>query len=297
KIDGRKLQATLVLFQAQSYRIRVEDAYGFRNTPITYQLRVKPACFPPVDPLRPTEHSEINGDETLALEYTARDDFGIGEIALVTKVGDREDKTILQKDESKRLIMRDQYNWDLGKLGLREGEEAVFFLQAFDNDTISGPKIGTSRSVRLKLKNLKGEHQQVADMIRDLNQRMVDLLADHLEKPAPGEKPTTQSKELDNKFDQKLADALKQTEEIMRRSEQDRMSDFATWSDLEALKRNLEFTKDDLLKKQQQATNDEDKLKSHDQIAAELERMSLLSEDMGNRLKAQELASKAQDLA
>ena len=115
KIDGRKLQATLVLFQAQSYRIRVEDAYGFRNTPITYQLRVKPDGFPTVDLLRPTEDLEINGDETLALEYTARDDFGIGEIALVAKVGDREDKIILQKDESKRLIMRDHYNWDLGK--------------------------------------------------------------------------------------------------------------------------------------------------------------------------------------
>ena len=297
KIDGRKLQANLVLFQSQTYRIEVEDVHGFKNSPITYELRVKPDGFPTVDLLRPTEDLEINGDEILSLEYSARDDFGIAEVTLITKIGDREEKLTLQKDDVKKLIVRDQFKWDLGKLALRDAEEAVFFLQVFDNDTISGPKIGTSRSVRLKLKNLKGEHQQVADMIRDLNQRMVDLLADHLEKPAPGEKPTTQSKELDNKFDQKLADALKQTEEIMRRSGQDRMSDFATWSDLEALKRNLEFTKDDLLKKQQQATNDEDKLKSHDQIAAELERMSLLSEDMGNRLKAQELASKAQDLA
>src|SRR6185503_3318097 len=87
KIDGRKLQANFVLFQAQSYRIRVEDNYGFRNTPIAYELRVKPDGFPTVDLLRPTEDLEINGDETLALEYTARDDFGIGEIALVTKVG------------------------------------------------------------------------------------------------------------------------------------------------------------------------------------------------------------------
>jgi len=295
KIDGRKLQANFVLFQAQSYRIRVEDNYGFRNTPIAYELRVKPDGFPTVDLLRPTEDLEINGDETLALEYTARDDFGIGEIALVTKVGDREDKTILQKDESKRLIMRDQYNWDLGKLGLREGEEAVFFLQVFDNDTISGPKIGTSRSVRLKLKNLKGEHQQVADMVRDLNNRMVDLLADHLERPSPGEKPAVPL-DNDKKFEQNLADALKRTEDVMRQTEKDRMSDFATWSDLEALKRNLEYTQNELLKKQEQAATAEDKLKAHDQIAGELERMSLLSEDIGKRLKAQELASTAQDL-
>ena len=210
--------------------------------------------FPPSILLRPTEDLEINGDETLSLEYSARDDFGIGEIALITKVGDREDKISLQKEDAKRLILRDQYAWDLGKLGLRDGEEAVFFLQVFDNDTISGPKIGTSRSIRLKLKNLKGEHQQVADMVRDLNQRMVDLLADHLETPAPGEKPA--APELDKKFEQNLTDALKRTEDVMRQTEKDRMSDFATWTDLEALKRNLEFTKNELLKKQEQAAND-----------------------------------------
>ena len=297
KIDGRKLQANLVLFQAQSYRILVEDAQGFRNTPIRYELRVKPDGFPTIDLLRPTEDLEINGDETLSLEYSARDDFGIGEITLITKIGDREEKSVLQKDEAKRLILRDQYNWDLAKLGLRDGEEAVFFLQVFDNDTISGPKIGTSRSVRLKLKNLKGEHQQVAEMIRDLNNRMVDLLADHLETPPPGEKPATLPKDADNKLEKNLADALKRTEEVMRQTEKDRMSDFATWSDLEALKRNLEFTKDELLQKQQQAANADDRLKARDDIAAELERMSLLSEDIGKRLKAQELASTAQDLA
>ncbi len=297
KIDGRKLQANLVLFQSQSYRILVEDAHGFRNSPITYELRVKPDGFPTVDLLQPTEDLEINGDEILTLEYGARDDFGIAGVALIVKVGDREDKITLQKDEAKRLIVRDQYKWDLGRLALRESEDAVFFLQVFDNDTISGPKIGASRSIRLKLKNLKGEHQQVAEMIRDLNSRMVDLLADHLETPVPGEKPSAAAKELEKKFEQNLADARKRTEEIMRRAEKDRMSDFATWTDLEALKRNLEFTQEELLRKQEQAASIDEKLKTRDDIATELERMSLLSEDIGKRMKAQELASTAQDLA
>jgi hypothetical protein len=86
---------------------------------------------------------EINGDEVLNLEYSARDDFGISEINLIAKIGDREDKVRLQKDDNKRLVLRDQYKWDLNKLALRDGEEAIFFLQVFDNDTISGPKIGT----------------------------------------------------------------------------------------------------------------------------------------------------------
>ena len=298
KIDGKKLQGNLVLFQSQQYRILVQDAQGFRNSPIAYELKVKPDGFPTIDLLRPTEDLEVNGDEVLTLEYSARDDFGISEVNLVAKVRDREDKIRLQRDDARRLVLRDQFRWDLGKLPLADGgDEAVFHLEVLDNDTISGPKLGISRSLRLRLKNLKGEHQQVADMIRDLNNRMVDSLADHLETPLPGEKDFERAKEAEKKLEQNLAEALKRTEEVMQRAEKDRMSDFATWTDLEALKRNLQFTKDDLLKKQEQASSVDDKMKARDEISSELERMSLLSEDIGKRLKAQELASTAQDLA
>ena len=183
KIDGRKLQASFVLFQSQQYRLLVEDSYGFRNSPIAYDLKVKPDGFPTIEILQPREDMEIAGDEVLPLEYTARDDFGIGEINLVSRVGDREDKIRLQRDDARRLVLRDQFKWDLGKLALRDGDEAVFHLEVFDNDTISGPKIGNSQSIRLRLKNLRGEQQQVAEMIKDLNARMMDALANHLESP------------------------------------------------------------------------------------------------------------------
>jgi hypothetical protein len=296
KIDGRKIQANLVLFQTQRYRLVVEDAHGFTNSPIPYELQVKPDGFPTIDLLRPTEDIEINGDEILMLEYSARDDFGVGEVHLVAKMGAREEKLRLQKDDVKRLILRDQYRWDLGRLALRDGDEVVFHLQVLDNDTISGPKLGTSRAVRLRLKNLRSERQQVAELIRELNSRLLDSLADHLETPLPGEKEDGRAKEAYKNLDQNLAEGLKRTEEVMKLTEKDRMTDFATWSDLEALKRNLQFTKDELLKKQDNAPSAEEKIKARDEVSSELERMSLLSEDIGKRLKTQELASTAQDL-
>ena len=297
KIAGRKLQANLVLFQSQRYRIVVDDAFGFQNSPIAYELRAKPDGFPTIDLLAPTEDLEVNGDEVLPLEYSARDDFGIAEVNLVAKVGEREEKIRLEKDDAKRVILRGQFKWDLGKLGLREGEEALFYLQALDNDTISGPKLGSSKSLRLRLKNLKAEHRQIAQLIQDLNNRMVDALGDHLETPSPGDKNAPATSANEQKLEQTLADALKRTEEVLKRTEKDRMSDFATWSDLDALKRNLEFTKDELLQRQQQAKSAEDKLSARDDISSELERMSMLSEDIGKRLKAQEVAATAQDLA
>ncbi|HEX7226986.1 MAG TPA: DUF4175 family protein, partial [Candidatus Binatia bacterium] len=224
-------------------------------------------------------------------------DFGLAEVTLSVKVGEGQEKIRLQKDDARRSILRDQYRWDLGRLGLRDGEDALVNLEVTDNDTVSGPKLGSSRSIRLRLKNIKGEHQQIAEMVRELNSRMVDLLGDHLEKPLPEENNAPRAPDMNQKFEQNLAEALKQTEEVMRRTEKDRLSDFATWSDLEALKRNLQFTKEELLKKQEQAQSADDKLRARDEISSELERMSLLSEDISKRLKAQEMASTAQDLA
>lgn len=297
KIEGKKLQGNLVLFQSEKYRIEVEDPLGFHNDPIVYEIRVRPDGFPTVDLLRPTEDLEVNGDETLPLEFSARDDFGIQEISLIVKIGDREEKIPIYKEENKKLVLRERFDWDLNKLALGEGGEALYHLEALDNDTISGPKMGSSKTLRLRLKNLKGEHKQVAEMIRELSEQMVDLLGDHLEATPPSQKDArSREGSADRQLSQKADEAMKRIDEIMQRSKEDRLSDFATWSDLEALKRNLQFTKDNLLTKKEKASSAEEKASLDDQIDSELERMSMLSEDINKRLNAQELAATAQDL-
>jgi len=297
KINGRKLQGSLVLLQSQRYQILAEDALGFRNNPISYEIRVRPDGFPSVEILRPAEDLEINGDESLSLEYSARDDFGIQEINLVIRVGDRQERVPISKDGNRKLIVRERFNWELGRLGLREGEEAAYHLEALDNDAISGPKLGTSRALRLRLKNLKGEHKKVAELIQDLSNRMVDLLAEHLETQPPAGKELPAAREqADKGMEQGLREMMKRVEEVMERSEKDRLSDFSTWSDLEALKRNLEFTKEELLKQKGQSPSAEERAKLDDQISSELERMSLLAEEINKRLKAQEMAAAARDL-
>lgn len=297
KIDGKKLQGNLVLFQSQRYQLVVEDSLGFRNSPVSYEMRIRPDGFPTIDLLRPGEDLEVNGDEVLPLEFSARDDFGIQEVRLAISIGNRQEKIPVETQGTKKWILRERFNWDIGKLGLQEGDEAVFHLEVLDNDNISGPKLGISRALRLRLKNLKAEHKQVAEMIRDLSARMLDTLADHLETPLSGEKESPRPGEPPtDKFDQNLAELMKRIEEVMQRTEKDRLSDFATWSDLEALKRNLKYTKDELLARRDQAASQEEKSKFNDEISSELERMSLLSEEISKRLKAQEVASAAQDL-
>jgi hypothetical protein len=303
KIDGKKISGQFVLLQSQRYQIQVEDALGFRNTPIAYEVTVRPDGFPTVELLTPVEDLEVNGDEILTLEFSANDDFGIQEISLVPKIGDdREGKISVYRESNKKLLARERFSWDLGKLGLREKEEVVYHLEALDNDTISGPKVGSSRALRLRLKDLKGENRRIAEMVQDLSRQMLDLLADHLEKPARSSQEFSETaaqpppESSAQPFEQKAGEMIKRIEDLMQRTEKDRLSDFATWTDLEALKRNLQYTKDDLWKKQQQATQAEEQARAHDEVANELERMSQLAEEIGKRLEAQKLAQTGQDL-
>lgn len=296
RIDGRQLQGNLVLLQPQRYQLWVQDPLGFQNSPVSYQLQLKPDGFPTVELLSPTADLEVNGDEILPLEFSARDDFGIQEIALIIDLGERQEKLPVPIEERKKLIVRERFNWDLGKLGLREGIDVNYRLAVWDNDTISGPKMGTSQLLRLRLRDLKGEHQKVSDMIHGLSERMLDLLAQHLERPA--EKAAEQSRPAtpDQSLEQKIDEALKHIDQVMQRTEKDRLSDFATYSDLDALKRNLRFTQEELLKQRAESAVPQETARLDDEIASEFERMSLLTEEIGKRLKAQELASTAQDV-
>ncbi len=291
KITGDTAQGSVVLFRSQGYRIRLEDAFGFGNLPIPYEMVAVPDSFPLVELLKPEEDLEVNGDERLALEYRASDDYGIQEVTLVAAVGEREERISVWRDELVRTL-EETFIWDLDSIRLEEGDVVVYHLEVLDNDTISGPKLVKSRPLSLRLKNLKAEHRQVAEMIKDISDKMVDLLGDHLEAP-PGEPTPDQPGE---RLAEGLDQMMQRVDEAMQRTRVDRMSDFATWSDLETLKRNLEHARNDLMEGMRQAASPAEREQAHDAMATELERLSMLSEDVSRRLAGQDMAATARDM-
>ena len=291
KITGDNAQGSIVLFRSQPYRIRLEDAFGFENLPVPYEMVAVPDSFPLVELLKPTEDLEVNGDERLALEYRAGDDYGVRQVTLVAAVGDREERIPVWRDEVARTL-QEMFIWDLDTIRLKEGDVVVYHLEVLDNDTISGPKLVKSRPLSLRLKNLKAEHRQVAEMIRDISDKMVDLLGDHLE--APPDEP--QEGEPGQRLAEGLDRMAQRVDEAMRRTREDRISDFATWSDLETLRNNLEHARTDLMEGMRQAASPAEREQAHDAMATELERLSMLSEDVSRRLAGQDMAATARDM-
>ena len=299
KITGDTAQGSVVLFRSQGYRIRLGDAFGFENLPIPYEMVAVPDGFPLVELLKPEEDLEVNGDERLALEYRASDDYGIQQITLVAAVGEREERIPVWREELARTL-QETFIWDLDTIRLEEGDVVVYHLEVLDNDTISGPKLVKSRPLSLRLKNLKAEHRQVAEMIRDISDKMVDLLGDHLEAPPDQHRDAPPDQQAPGDPGERLAEGLdrmmQRVDDAMQRTRVDRISDFATWSDLETLKRNLEHARNDLVERMRQAASPAEQERAHDAMATELERLSMLSEDMSRRLAGQDMAANARDM-
>ena len=299
KITGDTAQGSVVLFRSQGYRIRLGDAFGFENLPIPYEMVAVPDGFPLVELLKPEEDLEVNGDERLALEYRASDDYGIQQITLVAAVGEREERIPVWREELARTL-QETFIWDLDTIRLEEGDVVVYHLEVLDNDTISGPKLVKSRPLSLRLKNLKAEHRQVAEMIRDISDKMVDLLGDHLEAPPDQHRDAPPDQQAPGDPGERLAEGLdrmmQRVDDAMQRTRVDSISDFATWSDLETLKRNLEHARNDLVERMRQAASPAEQEQAHDAMATELERLSMLSEDLSRRLAGQDMAANARDM-
>ncbi|MDP6484818.1 MAG: hypothetical protein QGH70_13385, partial [Nitrospinota bacterium] len=136
----------------------------------------------------------VNGGETLALSYLARDDFGLEDIRLVVDIaaggrsggkrsgsaGGRREFLVSKIGGAKRWESG-RYEWDLRDLGLAPGAVVTARLVVRDNDAISGSKEGFSKPLRIRVRSPGEEHKRVKNLQKNLVDRMLNLLGDQLE--------------------------------------------------------------------------------------------------------------------
>ncbi len=139
------MTGSLLVLSPGTYPIKVKDDLGFENpNPVQYQIRLIPDQYPEAEIVSPGHDLEISGNEILPIVYTGKDDFGITALRLNYQVGGKERSIHLKGVDSGRFLGPETFKWDLGSLGLAPGDRVVYRLEIWDNDSISGPKKGTS---------------------------------------------------------------------------------------------------------------------------------------------------------
>ena len=151
--------------------------------------------IPNIRLLRPTGSVELAAGDELILSFEAEDDHSLDHMDVVIRYGDDTElrKTIVRfADKVKRIKTR--YRWTPESIRLGEETELMLELEAFDNDTILGPKPGRTDSLRIKFLTAQSRHLSALESQNETLDKLIDLLAYRLETPVPSSKQNEESK-------------------------------------------------------------------------------------------------------
>lgn len=162
---------------------RVREAEGHR-------IDLEQDHPPRVELFVPAEDLEISPSRRVELAYSAEDDLGLGEIALVFKVGTGPE----QRKRLRAAPERDaaagkapprtaaaKVEWDLSEIDLQPGVRVTYRLEARDLDNVTGPNVGSSRSYTLRITSPREKHDAMLARQETLQEASLLLLADRID--------------------------------------------------------------------------------------------------------------------
>ncbi|MCA9667729.1 MAG: hypothetical protein KC503_19150, partial [Myxococcales bacterium] len=194
---GRDVRGAFVVRNDGTYHFQVEalDSRRLRD-PVNHRVQIEPDARPSATMHSPPAGIEVTARQRMELGYVASDDFGLTRVDLVYVVGNHPAKRRELWHRPKGTRPRRataKIEWDLAEVRLGPGARVTYWIEAVDNDTVSGPKVGASSSSTFKVFSPEERHQQVLA----LQQRVVELslhslsgrlllFAEQTDSPPPG---------------------------------------------------------------------------------------------------------------
>ncbi len=179
--EAGRIAATFVVQQEGSYRVHLYPPG--RDTPVVtraYPIRVEVDEAPTVDLFGLESRTEITPNDAVPFSYRAEDDHGLTRIDLVVSGPSGTARKTLRKvapgkDWDEARVTWYPAEWDLGAEG-----SVTLWLEVWDNDTVSGPKVGTSARYEMVLATPDRQHARVLEAKDALKEALITLLGDVL---------------------------------------------------------------------------------------------------------------------
>lgn len=316
--EGLELKGNMVVTKSEIYNIVVRDENGFSNKdPLQYTIKSLPDSYPSIEVLEPAADLEVDEGELIKFKYLAKDDFGIKEVNILYKEGDSEEKQIaVEKYGEKKTLASGEYGWFIAGFSERGVDAVSYKFQVADSDTISGPKNGFSRTFYLKIRSKEERHKEIASLQKDIIDSVVDLLGDQLESSdkikemadktsEEGGLPRNALEEMGRNLGDlrdKAEQLLAKVDDSVRKLAQDSLSNYSTYLDMNALRNNLAYLRDNLLPRAASdlsellASQDEAKaaqraLQRQEAITSELEKLATFADKIDKKLRMDDLAN------
>ena len=160
--DGDTFGAERRVLRSQPYTLRLQNPASLNRDPIAYQLTAVPDLPPG---LTLETFSDTASLRYLALGGTVRDDYGLTRLALHYELRTANQKTKSRGQKPLALPRESSgvysYTWDLRALGMQPGDRLEYYVEAWDNDGLHGPKSTRTRAAEFRIPTRRELQQEM----------------------------------------------------------------------------------------------------------------------------------------
>lgn len=201
--NAREVQVSIPITSESlsGFSIHLEDKFGFRSKDdAVYRLEVLPDKAPVVRITYPERKEElITQKATILIGFEALDDFAVKQLFLRYTVDGGEERGIELTLEAPARSLRRRYDWKVGALNPKppEGATLEYWIEARDNNNVTGPGIGVSEHFSAKIVSDAEKRADLLNRVGDsigaigeaandqekLNQRLGDIIQGRPERP------------------------------------------------------------------------------------------------------------------
>jgi len=185
-LERGKLTASLALSESGAYRVWLQP---FLGRPLreerAHRIVVESDEPPEIDITGPADRLELPAPRPVEVAYHARDDYGLGELALVYQVNGGPEQRLALKPAQGAREARGTTTFEPASAMLTPGAQVTYHIEARDRDEVSGSKTGVSRTLALVISNPRGALEEHLAREHDLLEKLLASLADRIELERP----------------------------------------------------------------------------------------------------------------
>lgn len=188
-VPRHPMRATFVATQPGVYffRATLEDGTVVEDG-IQRHIKIVPDKTPEILTPSHAGQVEVSPDDILDISFEVSDDFGVESVWKVWHfAGDPENAKRTKIDLPELANMpretRGEVKFDLGPLSLQPKDGLIFYFEAVDNNSMTGPGIGRSKPLHLRVSSPQDKHRQNMEAQKVILDAMIEVLADYLSNP------------------------------------------------------------------------------------------------------------------
>ena len=181
--DGRDARGEFVVSQASAWRFMIATTGGEALIEaLDRHIKLEPDNAPQVTLQLPSEDLELEDLRRVAVQYTARDDFGLDKVNIVVSLAaDPEHPEKIEQIGVTGTSHAGQDEVDLSIIQAQPGDRIALLVEAWDNHSIDGSQRGVSVTRYITVNSPQEKHFELSERLRAVVDELLTALADRLE--------------------------------------------------------------------------------------------------------------------